>query len=57
MGFQLGPRRGVYVDIAQENQKPQLPADDLAHFEQLDLMIIMSRCPGIPAARSHRDAW
>ncbi|MCU0593805.1 MAG: hypothetical protein MUC57_20390 [Desulfobacterales bacterium] len=38
MGFQLGPRRGVYVDIAQENQKPQLPADDLAHFEQLDLM-------------------
>jgi transketolase len=38
MGFQLGHRRGVYIDIKQENREQALSAEDLAHFEQLDLM-------------------
>jgi transketolase len=38
MGFQLGSRRGIYIDIAQENRQQRLPAGDLVHFEQLDLM-------------------
>ena len=35
MGFELGPRRGIYVDISRE-----APTDgaDIGHLEQLDLM-------------------
>jgi transketolase len=35
MGFELGPRRGIYVDISRE-AFPE--GADIAHFEQLDLM-------------------
>jgi transketolase len=38
MGFELGPRRGLYIDISSERTEKQLPAEELKHFEQLDLM-------------------
>ncbi len=38
MSFQLGPRRGVYIDIEQEIRQQRLAAGNLTHFEQLDLM-------------------
>jgi transketolase len=38
MGFELGPRRGLYIDISSERIEKQLPAEELKHFEQLDLM-------------------
>jgi len=38
MGFQLGPRRGVYIDMAQENRTQPFAAGDIERFEQLDLM-------------------
>lgn len=38
MSFQLGPRRGVFIDIGQENRQRPLATDDLAYFEQFDLM-------------------
>jgi len=38
MSFQLGPRRGVFVDIEQERGHRRQAAEDLAHFKQLDLM-------------------
>jgi len=40
MNFTLGPRRGKYVDISEELKKgdPQLASDELAVFEQFDLI-------------------
>ena len=38
MGFELGPRRGVFIDISSEKQERPLAAEELKHFEQLDLM-------------------
>src|SRR5512147_3056224 len=35
MGYELGPRRGIYADISRE---APAKVDDLAHFEQLDLI-------------------
>ncbi len=35
MGFELGPRRGIFVDISRENGTD---GADIGHFEQLDLM-------------------
>ncbi len=39
MAFVLGPRRGLYFDIKQEvkTEGEPLPADELKHFETLDL--------------------
>lgn len=39
MGFQFGPRRGVYVDITEEMKTAGEPltADELKHFELFDL--------------------
>ncbi len=40
MAFNFGPRRGIYIDIAQETgqTKPPLSADELAAFEAFDLI-------------------
>ncbi|MBN1283375.1 MAG: hypothetical protein JXA24_06360 [Proteobacteria bacterium] len=40
MKFELGPRRGIYIDIAAEmkNSPPPLPERDLAAFEEFDLI-------------------
>lgn len=38
MGFQLGPRRGIFIDITQESGEWRTPPEAIAHFEQLDLM-------------------
>ncbi len=38
MGFELGPRRGVYIDISTEKPEKPLAAEALKHFEQLDLI-------------------
>ena len=40
MAFSFGPRRGVYLDIAEvlDPGEDPLPAQDLAHFETLDLI-------------------
>jgi transketolase len=38
MGFQLGPRRATFIDLARESGKPLLAARDIAHFERLDLI-------------------
>ncbi len=38
MGFQLGPRRSIYIDITQEIREQATDLGAIAHFEQLDLM-------------------
>jgi transketolase len=38
MGFQLGPRRGVYIDISREKIEPQASVEELKLFKQFDLM-------------------
>jgi len=38
MGFELGPRRGVYIDISKEKVEKQASGEDTTHFEELDLM-------------------
>ena len=38
MSFEFGPRRGVYVDIAEEAAAPTLSAAELAAFESFDLV-------------------
>jgi transketolase len=38
MGFELGPRRGVYIDISKETVEKQAHGEDTTYFEQLDLM-------------------
>ncbi len=38
MGFELGPRRGVYIDISKEKVEKQASVEDTTHFEALDLM-------------------
>jgi len=38
MGFELGPRRGVFIDISKEKMEKQIPAQELSQFEHLDLM-------------------
>ena len=38
MGFELGPRRGVYIDISKEKVEKQASVEDTTHFEELDLM-------------------
>ncbi len=40
MGFEFGPRRGVYIDIADEMKKvgEPLSPDELKHFELFDLI-------------------
>jgi transketolase len=38
MGFELGPRRGVYIDISKEKVEEQASVEDTTHFEELDLM-------------------
>jgi transketolase len=38
MGFELGPRRGVYIDISKEKVEKQASGEDTAPFEELDLM-------------------
>jgi transketolase len=40
MAFELGPRRGVYIDIAEEMKKagPPLSDEDARHFESFDLI-------------------
>ena len=38
MGFELGSRRGIYIDISREKKAKQ-PADEaIPHLEQFDLM-------------------
>ncbi len=45
MAFTFGPRRGTYLDITEEMKrgKPSLSAEELQHFETLDL-IYRSMC-------------
>lgn len=38
MGFELGPRRGIYIDISKEEMGPQIPAEEIRNFERFDLM-------------------
>jgi len=40
MAFQLGPRRGIYIDIGEESKKPekQLFAEEVEHLEAFDLI-------------------
>jgi len=38
MGFQLGHRRGIYIDITKEKQGQAAVPEAFAHFERLDLM-------------------
>jgi transketolase len=40
MGFQLGPRRGRYIDVveAMRDQAPPLAPQELEHFESFDLI-------------------
>lgn len=40
MAFQLGPRRGIYLDVTDglERGAPPLSAEELAHFETIDLV-------------------
>jgi transketolase len=38
MGFELGPRRGIYIDITTEKQEQSPSAQDITHFEHLDLV-------------------
>jgi transketolase len=38
MGFQLGHRRGIYIDIMKDNQGQAAAPEAFAHFERLDLM-------------------
>jgi len=39
MRFQLGPRRGIYIDIAEELKgKRAVPDDEIKHFETFDLI-------------------
>ncbi len=38
MGLQLGPRRGIFIDIAQEKPASPVPAEELKHREQFDRM-------------------
>jgi len=38
MGFELGPRRGVYIDISKEKVEKQASVEDTTHFEELDLI-------------------
>jgi len=38
MGFQLGHRRGIYIDITKEKQGQAAVPVTFAHFERLDLM-------------------
>ena len=38
MGFELGPRRGIYIDISKEKVEKQASGGDTAPFEELDLM-------------------
>jgi transketolase len=38
MGFQLGPRRGIYIDITQENREPSVAPEAIPPFERLDVM-------------------
>jgi transketolase len=38
MGFQLGHRRGIYIDITKEKQGQAAVPETFAHFERLDLM-------------------
>jgi transketolase len=38
MGFELGPRRGIYIDISREKKEQPVRAEEITHFEQLDLM-------------------
>ena len=40
MGFELGPRRGVYIDISDEINKngEPLSGDELKQFETFDLI-------------------
>ncbi|RPJ44210.1 MAG: hypothetical protein EHM19_07135, partial [Candidatus Latescibacterota bacterium] len=40
MAFELGPRRGVYIDIARETKKAGSPLsdEDARHFESFDLI-------------------
>jgi transketolase len=38
MGFQLGHRRGIYIDITKEKQGQAAAPESFVHFERLDLM-------------------
>lgn len=38
MGFQLDPRRGIFIDIAQEKPASPILAEEVKHREQFDLM-------------------
>jgi transketolase len=38
MGFELGPRRGLYIDMAREKPAGGWPAEDVQHLERLDLV-------------------
>jgi transketolase len=38
MGFELGPRRGIYIDISTEKQEQSPSAQDITHFEHVDLV-------------------
>ena len=38
MGFELGPRRGVYIDVSKEKVEKQAFGEDTAPFEEFDLM-------------------
>jgi transketolase len=38
MGFELGPRRGIYIDISKEKKAQKSSAEDITHFERFDLM-------------------
>jgi len=38
MGFELGPRRGIYIDISKERNEQQASVEEITYFEWLDLM-------------------
>ncbi|MCX5907379.1 MAG: hypothetical protein NTY64_09385 [Deltaproteobacteria bacterium] len=38
MALQLGPRRGIYVDISKEKQEKVLSIEEARHFEAFDLI-------------------
>ena len=40
MAFELGPRRGIYIDITEDMKKsgPPLTDEDVHHFEEFDLI-------------------
>ena len=38
MGFELGPSRGMYIDISMEPKEKQTADDAITHLEQFDLI-------------------